>query len=82
MVFGRGSKSKNHEIDVQIEGTSLKVVKVTTFLGIIVDNTLTWKAHAAHVCKKNSKSIGILSRARKCLNMDTLKQLYFSFLFP
>ena len=82
MVFGRGSKSKNHEIDVKIEGTSLKVVQETTFLGIIVDNTLTWKAHAAHICKKISKSIGILSRARNFLNMDTLKQLYFSFLFP
>ena len=82
MVFGRGNKSKNFEIDIKIEGTSLKVVKETTFLGIIVDNTLNWKAHAAHVCKKISKSIGILSRARKLLNLDTLKQLYFSFLFP
>ena len=59
MVFGRGSKSKNYEINIKIEGTSLKVVRETTFLGIIVDNTLTWKAHAAHVYKKFSKSIGI-----------------------
>ena len=32
--------------------------------------------------QKISKSIGILSRARNFLNMDTLKQLYFLFLFP
>ena len=82
MVFGRGSKSKYHEIDVKIEGTSLKVVQETTFLGIIVDNTLTWKAHAAHICKKISKSLGILYRARKILGQDTLRQLYFSFLYP
>jgi hypothetical protein len=75
MVFGRGVKSRDHGIDIKIEGTSLKIVKETTFLGIIVDNTLTWKAHATHVCKKISKSIGILSRARKFLNIDTL---YFS----
>ena len=60
----------------------LKIVKETTFLGIIVDNTLTWKAHAVHVSKKISKSFGILLRALKFLNTDTLKQLYFSFLFP
>ena len=33
-------------------------------------------------CKKISKSIGILTRARPFLTKTTLRQLYFSFLYP
>ncbi len=30
------------------------------FLGVIVDEKLTWKLHIEQVCKKTMKSIGIL----------------------
>ena len=52
------------------------------FLGIILDNNLTWKNHLLYLSSKLAKSIGILSRARKFLNKTTLKQLYYSFLYP
>jgi hypothetical protein len=82
MVFGRGTKARDQHIEINIDGTTLDVVTETKFLGIMVDNGLTWKSHANYLHKKLSKSIGILSRARKFLNLPTLKQLYFSFLFP
>ena len=83
MVFGRGGgKSKEHVMNIKIEGTTLLVVKETKFLGIMLDNGLTWKAHASTFVKELSKSVGILSRARKFLDNEILRQLYFSFLFP
>ena len=82
MIFGRGSRTRDHHMNINIEGTTLDIVHETKFLGIIVDNCLNWKAHTSYLHKKLSKSIGILSRARKFLNLPTLKQLYFSFLFP
>jgi hypothetical protein len=57
-------------------------VNQTKFLGVILDNGLTWKQHILYISKKVSKSVGILSRARKFLNKKTLTQLYFSFLYP
>jgi hypothetical protein len=82
MVFGKKTKNQDNSISVSIEGTLLEVVNHTKFLGIILDNGLTWKQHALHLSKKISKSIGILSWAKKFLNKSTLKQLYFSFLYP
>ena len=51
-------------------------------LGVILDNKLNWKTHITYITQKVSKSIGILSRARKLLNPVILRQLYYSFLYP
>jgi hypothetical protein len=82
MVFGKAGKNRDQNIDIKIEGFSLGIIRETKFLGIMLDSGLTWKAHAQYISTKISKSTGILSRARKFLNKDTLRQLYFSFLYP
>jgi hypothetical protein len=79
MLFGKGG---NSNINVNTEGVPIDIVKETKFLGILLDNRLTWKSHTAYISKKIAKSIGILSRARKLLNRETLRQLYFAFLYP
>jgi hypothetical protein len=79
MLFGKGGK---HNINIKIEGTTIELVKETKFLGVLLDSGITWKQHAAYISKKISKSLGILARARTFLNRVTLRQLYFSFLYP
>ena len=82
MVFGKRTKNCENTVSTTIKGTLLEVVTHTKFLGIILDNALTWKVHTLYLAKKISKSIGILSRARPFLTKTTLRQLYFSFLYP
>ena len=82
MVFGKKSKNPSNELSVSIEGIKLDVVKHTKFLGLILDNEISWKQHIIHISKKLSKSLGILKRARQYLNSSTLLQLYYSFLYP
>ena len=41
---------------------------VTKFLGIFIDENLTWKYHIEHVCNKVSKSIGIMWKSRNILS--------------
>ena len=53
---------------------------VTKFLGIFIDENLTWKYHIEHVCNKVSKSIGIMYKSRNLLSKRLMKQLYFSFI--
>ena len=79
MMFGKGG---NSNINITIEGEPIHIVKETKFLGILLDDRLNWKAHTAYIGKKISKSIGILARARKLLDRNTLRQLYFAFLYP
>jgi hypothetical protein len=57
MVFGKKSKKQSNDISISIEGSKLDIVKHTKFLGIILDNELSWKQHALHISNKLAKSI-------------------------
>ena len=58
----------------------IKREKITKFLGVHIDENLSWKYHIEYVSTKIAKSIGILYKSRHILNKALLKQLYFSFI--
>ena len=53
---------------------------VTKFLGVLIDENLSWKQHINNVSSKVSKSIGILYKSRQIVKKPMLIQLYFSFI--
>ncbi|CAB4014944.1 Hypothetical predicted protein, partial [Paramuricea clavata] len=59
-----------------------RVVSSTKTLGVIVDESITWKDHIDKVAKKASKGIGILRRSKDLLDKDTLKTIYSAFVLP
>lgn len=63
-----------------IDNITIKRETVTKFLGVHIDENITWKYHIDTICTKISKSIGILYKARGILQKHSLKQLYFSFI--
>ena len=63
-----------------IDNLAIKRESVTKFLGVYIDENITWKYHIDTICTKISKSIGILYKARGILPKHSLKQLYFSFI--
>ena len=63
-----------------VDGTEIKRETVTKFLGVYIDERLTWKSHINNITKIISKNIGILYSARNNLFKQHLKQLYFSFI--
>jgi hypothetical protein len=82
MIFGLKRHSSTKNINVMINNQKLDVVLSSKFLGVIIDNNLSWKEHCLYTAKKMSKSIAILSIAKKYLNHKTMLQLYYSFIFP
>ena len=52
--------------------------RVTEFLGIYIDENLTWKYHMDHICRKVSKSIEIIYKSRYIFSKRLMKKLYFS----
>ena len=50
------------------------------FLGVIIDEKLTWKNLIEVVEKKISKNIGVLYRASHLLDFKNLLKIYFSFI--
>ena len=55
---------------------------MTKFLGVLLDQHLSWKYHITHVAKKVSKAIGIISKARFFLSSKSLLSLYYTLVYP
>ena len=67
---------------VQINGEQIKEDIKTKFLGVVLDNRLTWAYHIQYIKNKIAKGIGVICRARRLLNVKTLCTLYHSFVYP
>ena len=48
---------------VIMNNKSIEQVKENLFLGIVLDENLTWKLHISQVSNKVSRSIGVIRRA-------------------
>ena len=81
IVFTRNGTTKPH-VNLCIDGHNIGEVTSTKFLGVIIDNRLNWKEHIIYISGKISKGIGIILKARKHLDKDALKTLYYSFVYP
>ena len=68
-------------IDLQIDGYKIEQTVKTKFLLIIIDCQLTRKYHINYTSGKIAKGIGIIIKARKLLDQETLITLYYSFIY-
>ena len=80
MVF---SGRKRLSLDgVSINNITLQQVSSSNFLGIIIDDTLSWKNHLSVLRGKLSRSIGVLRKVSKHLSRSIMVQLYNTFFMP
>ena len=66
----------------QISNTRLQRVNKFKYLGVLLDNTLSWKDHVEYIGNKISSRLGILRRARKVLPKPTCQMLYNTLVLP
>ena len=81
MVFHRG-KRKLDVNNPSLNNIALKRVNYSKFLGVMIDDGLKWTNHISYIKNKIAKGFGIILRARRFFNRETLLNLYHSFIFP
>ena len=64
--------------NILIDGRRISEVNETKFLGLIIDNNLQWSAHKQYISRNISKSIGVMVKARKVFEQNTLLTLHNS----
>ena len=79
MLFS--NKRGDPQIRIKLDDTHLAAVSETTFLGVVIDNKLTWKSHIKHISNKISKSIAILRILRFSFPKHILRMIYMSLIF-
>ena len=82
MIFKSRKKHIRITDDIKVNNMIIERIKDIQFLGVILDNHLSWNKHVIFIKNKISKSIGIINKTRKILSKDTLVTLYYSFVYP
>ena len=67
---------------IMIDKANLTNTNSIKFLGIYIDQNLSWQAHMSHIKSKISKSLYIMNRVKHQLNKRHLKTIYYSMIDP
>ena len=78
MVIGTTGRVKNSRLNITIYGEHIEQVHEIKYLGVIIDQHLTWKVHIDMVSSKISQTIGYINRIKKYLPNSALNFLYNS----
>jgi len=82
-ILFKTRNSKNlYDLKLSIDGIDIDRVIKTKFLGVIVNETLTWTDHIRMVKQKVSKSIGIIAHMRYVLPFSIMVSLYHALIEP
>ena len=68
--------------DLIIDDVVINRTNHTRFLGVIVDQHLTFESHVKYIKGKISRGIGILYKAKRILKESSLLTLYYAFIYP
>lgn len=82
ILFTLNTRMRNSKLNLKLNDVIIDTVKETNFLGVKIDNALTWSGHVTHVCKKIAKSTGIIKKVSKLLPTKTLCTLYNALIYP
>jgi len=82
IIFSSRNRSCKTNKSLKMNNEPIEQVKSIKFLGVILDRSLSWDKHINYIKGKISRGAGIISRAKKLLNQNTLITLYYSFIFP
>ena len=82
IIFKSRGKKPNQNVSVKINGQAIEQVKNIKFLGLDIDDELTWKYHIDQVVNKISKMTGIMAKARHYISLETLQTIYNTMVYP
>ncbi len=81
MIFRPRQKRQTIELLLKINGQKIDNVKETMFLGVILDEHMSWKSQISHIASKISKSIGIIYKSSFYLSKSALRTLYYALIY-
>ena len=78
MVFHSTQHNITDFPDLYINGVCLEKTNDFNFLGTTISSTLSWNTHCSNICKKLSRTIGILKRLQNMVPTYVLLSIYNS----
>ncbi len=82
ILFSRDTYPQDPDLSLRMENEILEQVSNTKFLGLYIDEQLTWSKHIEHCKKKMSSGIYAINMSKNILSTNHLKTLYYSMVHP
>ena len=83
MIFHHRQRNISSLIpNLYINGSNIERVKEFNFLGIILDESFTWKSHIQKISSKIALVIGTIDRLKRFVLCDILKMIYNALIQP
>ena len=76
------NKTDVSQQNLSINGVCLTQASECKFLGIIIDESLSWKKHILRINSKISRALFAIKQVKFSLPKDSLRTLYFSLIHP
>ena len=77
VIFRPRQKKLNYEVNSKVFD-----YHTNKYLGVLIDENLSWKYRIVHLASKVSKTIGIIARLRHFVPLATLHRIYISLIHP
>ena len=74
--------SPRKKVNVRVSVCDIEQKSQIKYLGVFIDDCLRWDAQLQHVNNKITKNTGILYKLRYYVSINTLKQLYYTLIYP
>ena len=72
----------NSNCELKVNSETVQFVKHASYLGVVLDQRLSFAQHIDKLCSKISKNIGIIRRLSSVVPRPILRTLYFSLVNP
>jgi len=84
MIFTNSDKFKRMcmEKNVIIDGSTIIGVERCKFLGVIIDDRMSWKPHILSIRSTVARNLGIMKRIRSKIDARTTSLLYDTLILP
>ena len=80
MVFNK--KVNDPDLNICIRSSEINRVSQTSFLGVLIDDKLSFNVHVQHVKTKLSRALGIMFKLSNTVPDYILMTLYYSIFYP
>ena len=79
---GRRALLKNPELNISLEGERLQQVKCVKYLGVMLNNNLSWSAHVDYLQRKTNRIVKMLRRLRYTVPSCVIRNIYTAIVLP
>ena len=82
IIFNCKNKHNKFDLSIKVNEHIIHEIDEFNFLGLTINNTMTWSSHINKIATKIGRTVGILHKLKHFLPNEILKLIYNSLISP